>query len=125
MLLIGRIIQAIGTGLVLPLLINVLLVIYPVHKRGAVMGVMGLVIVSAPAIAPTISGLIVDSLGWNYIFYVSALLLVINFILGIKVIKDVSTITKPKIDILSVLLSTIGFGGIVYGFSTAGCVNDG
>ena len=120
MLLIGRIIQAIGTGLVLPLLINVLLVIYPVHKRGAVMGVMGLVIVSAPAIAPTISGLIVDSLGWNYIFYVSALLLVINFILGIKVIKDVSTITKPKIDILSVLLSTIGFGGIVYGFSTAG-----
>lgn len=68
MLLIGRIIQAIGTGLVLPLLINVLLVIYPVHKRGAVMGVMGLVIVSAPAIAPTISGLIVDSLGWNYIF---------------------------------------------------------
>ncbi|EUJ39081.1 DHA2 family efflux MFS transporter permease subunit [Brochothrix campestris] len=120
MLLVGRIIQALGTGLVLPLLINVLLVIYPIHKRGAVMGVMGLVIVAAPAIAPTISGLIVDGLGWNFIFYISAVLLVVNFIFGVKVIKDVSTITKPKIDVLSIILSTIGFGAIVYGFSIAG-----
>lgn len=56
LLLIGRLIQAIGTGILLPLMMNVILLIFPIHKRGAVMGLMGLVITTAPAIGPTVAG---------------------------------------------------------------------
>lgn len=119
-LLMARVIQAIGTGLLLPLMTNVILVIFPPHKRGTVMGMMGLVIMFAPALGPTLSGLIVDSLGWQAIFWICLPLLVFTFGFGIVYMQNVSTITKPKIDILSIILSTIGFGGIVFGFSSAG-----
>lgn len=119
-LLIARVIQAIGTGLLLPLMTNVILVIFPPHKRGSVMGLMGLVIMSAPAVGPTLSGLIVDGMGWEAIFWICLPLLIFTFGFGLKYMQNVSTITKPKIDILSVALSTIGFGGIVFGFSGAG-----
>ncbi|MEH6940251.1 DHA2 family efflux MFS transporter permease subunit [Bacillus sp. JJ722] len=120
LLLMARVIQAIGTGLLLPLMTNVILVIFPPHKRGAAMGTMGLVIMFAPALGPTISGLIVDSLGWQWIFWICLPLLIFALGFGIIYMQNVSTITKPKIDILSIFLSTIGFGGIVLGFSSAG-----
>lgn len=119
-LLIARVIQAIGTGLLLPLMTTVILVIFPAHKRGTVMGTMGLVITFAPAVGPTLSGLVVEKLSWHWIFWICLPLLILTFFFGLKFMQNVSTITKPKIDILSVLLSTIGFGGIVYGFSNAG-----
>ncbi|MNO30360.1 putative multidrug resistance protein EmrY [compost metagenome] len=120
LLLTARVIQAIGTGLLLPLMTNVILVIFPPHKRGTVMGLMGLVIMCAPAVGPTLSGLIVDSFSWHAIFWICLPLLVFTFCFGLVYMQNVSTITKPKIDILSVLLSSVGFGGIVFGFSNAG-----
>lgn len=117
-LLIARVIQAMGTGLLLPLMTNILLLIFPPQKRGTVMGMMGLVIMSAPAFGPTLSGLIVDKLSWEYIFWISLALLIVTLGFGLTFIKNVGTLTKPKIDILSILLSTIGFGGIVFGFSS-------
>ncbi|WP_211749300.1 DHA2 family efflux MFS transporter permease subunit [Paenibacillus sp. Marseille-Q4541] len=119
-LMIARVIQAIGTGLLLPLMTTVILVIFPAHKRGTIMGTMGLVITFAPAVGPTLSGLVVDKLSWHWIFWICLPLLLFTFLFGLKFMQNVSTITKPKIDILSVVLSTIGFGGIVYGFSNAG-----
>ncbi len=119
-LLVARVIQAIGTALLLPLMTNVILVIFPPHKRGTVMGTMGLVIMFAPALGPTLSGLIVDSLGWQSIFWICLPLLVFVLLFGLIYMQNVSTITKPKIDLLSIILSTIGFGGIVIGFSNAG-----
>lgn len=119
-LLLARVIQAIGTGLLLPLMTNVILVIFPPNKRGTIMGMMGLVIMFAPAAGPTLSGLIVDSLGWHSIFWICLPLLVFTFIFGLIYMQNVSKITKPKIDILSIILSSIGFGGIVFGFSSAG-----
>ncbi|GAB0171859.1 MFS transporter [Lysinibacillus sp. CTST325] len=68
-LLIGRIVQAIATGLISPLLMNTILIICPPEKRGATMGLIALVMMSAPAIGPTLSGIIVDSLGWRWLFY--------------------------------------------------------
>lgn len=118
MLLIGRIVQALGTGILLPLMMNVILVIFPIYKRGMVMGLMGLVITTAPAVGPTIAGLIVDALDWSYIFWLSLLLYVIILIFGLKQIDNVSTITKPKIDVLSIVLSTLGFGGLIYSLSS-------
>ncbi|PJN88623.1 MDR family MFS transporter [Bacillus sp. mrc49] len=119
-LMLARVIQAIGTGLLLPLMFNTILVIFPIHKRGATMGLMGLVIMFAPAIGPTVSGLIIENLKWNYIFWVSLPFFVIALLFGLKFMQNVSTITKPKIDVPSIILSTIGFGGIVYGFSIVG-----
>lgn len=119
-LMLARVIQAIGTGLLLPLMFNTILVIFPIHKRGATMGLMGLVIMFAPAIGPTVSGLIIENLKWNYIFWVSLPFFVIALLFGLKYMQNVSTITKPKIDVPSIILSTIGFGGIVYGFSIVG-----
>ncbi|MFF2019882.1 MDR family MFS transporter [Paenibacillus sp. NPDC058177] len=119
-LLIGRIIQAIGTGLLLPLTMNVIMTIYPPEKRGAAMGMLGLVVMFAPAIGPTISGLIVDGLSWRWLFYLVLPFALLSIIVGIAVLKNVSELTKPRVDLLSIVLSTIGFGGIVYGFSKAG-----
>lgn len=119
-LMVARVIQAIGTGLLLPLMFNTILIIFPVNRRGAIMGIMGLVIVSAPAIGPTISGLLIENLTWHWIFWISLPFLIGALIFGIVFMQNVSEITKPKIDIMSIVLSTIGFGGIVYGFSSAG-----
>ena len=117
-LLIGRLVQAMGTGLILPVMTNVMLLIFPIHKRGMVMGIMGLVITTAPAVGPTLSGVIISTLGWSYIFWFSAIFYVLLFFLALVYISNVSEITKPKIDALSILLSTIGFGGLVYGLSS-------
>lgn len=117
-LMLGRIVQALGTGILLPLMMNVILVIFPIYKRGMVMGLMGLVITTAPATGPTIAGLIVDTLDWTYIFWLSMVLYIVIIGFGLKEIENVSTITKPKIDILSIILSTVGFGGLIYSLSS-------
>lgn len=119
-LLVGRFLQAVGTGLLTPVIFNVFLLLFPPQRRGAVMGSIGLVMMFAPAIGPSVSGVIVEYLGWRYLF-----ILVIPFALfsigfASKYLVNVSEVTKPKLDILSILLSSIGFGGIVYGFSSSG-----
>lgn len=119
-LLVGRVVQALGTGLMLPVMMNTILVIFPPEKRGGAMGLMGLVIMFAPAVGPTISGLILDSLDWRYLFILVLPLAVFSIIFAAVYMKNVTTVTKPKVDVLSILLSTIGFGGIVFGFSKAG-----
>lgn len=119
-LLLGRVIQAIGTGILIPLMFNTILLIFPIHKRGTIMGLMGLVMMVAPAIGPALSGLIIEKLSWNWIFWVTLPFLALALFVGIKYVQNVSTLTKPKFDSLSIGLSTIGFGGVVYGFSIAG-----
>lgn len=119
-LLLGRVIQAIGTGLLIPLMFNTVLVIFPIHKRGTVMGLVGLVMMSAPAIGPATAGLIIEVLSWNWILWLLIPFLLFSLVYGLLFVQNVTTLTKPKIDVLSILLSTIGFGGIVYGFSIAG-----
>jgi MFS transporter, DHA2 family, lincomycin resistance protein len=119
-LMIARVVQAIGTALMLPLMFNTILMIIPPHKRGKMMGLIGLVIMFAPAVGPTISGLLIQALTWHWIFWISLPFLIIALVFGFIYMQNVTTPTKPKIDILSIALSTIGFGGIVYGFSSAG-----
>ncbi|MDQ0233554.1 DHA2 family efflux MFS transporter permease subunit [Metabacillus malikii] len=119
-LMIARVFQAMGTALLLPLMFNTILVIIPPEKRGGAMGMIGLVIMFAPAVGPTFSGFVLENLTWNWIFWLSLPFLVIGLLAGIFFLENVSEVTKPKIDILSIILSTIGFGGIVFGFSSAG-----
>ena len=125
MLMFARVLQAVGMGLLLPLMFNTVLVIYPLEKRGAAMGLVALVIMVAPASGPTIGGLLIEYLTWHYIFWISLPLLVIGLLIGLKYLKNVTDVTKPRIDLLSVLLSTIGFGGVVFGFSKAGEGSEG
>jgi len=120
MLLAGRVVQAIGTGLLLPIMMNTILILFPPGNRGAAMGMIGLVLMFGPAIGPTVSGLIIDSMSWHWLFFLVLPLVVLSLVFGYAYLKNVSDITKPKVDLLSILLSTLGFGGIVYGFSKAG-----
>lgn len=119
-LLIGRLIQAAGTGLLMPIIFNVFLLIYPPHKRGKIMGIVGLVIMFAPAIGPTLSGVIVDYLGWRFLFITVIPFALFSILFASKYLINVSEVTKPKIDWLSIIFSTIGFGTIIYGFSSVG-----
>ncbi|MBS4197923.1 DHA2 family efflux MFS transporter permease subunit [Lederbergia citri] len=117
-LLFGRIVQALGTGLILPVMMTVVLLIFPISKRGVVMGLMGLVITLAPALGPTLSGVIISSIGWHFIFWISAIFYVLLTLFAVAKITNVSEITKPSIDIMSILLSTIGFGGLIFSLAT-------
>ncbi len=124
-LLVGRLIQAVGTGLLMPIIFNVFLLIYPPHKRGKIMGLIGLVIMFAPAIGPTLSGVIVEYLGWRYLFILVIPFAIFSIAFAYKYLINVSEVTKPKIDVISIIFSTIGFGSLVYGFSSAGASPDG
>lgn len=124
-LLIGRILQAAGTGLLFPLLTNVVFSIVPIEKRGSAMGTIGIVITFAPAIGPTLSGIIVEHFSWRVLFYAILPIALFVIIFAYMMLKNVTETTKPKIDPISLLLSTLGFGGIVYGFSSSGEGNGG
>ncbi|MED5020895.1 DHA2 family efflux MFS transporter permease subunit [Paenibacillus chibensis] len=120
LLLAGRVIQAAGLAINLPLTQNVIFTIFPPHKRGAAMGIMGLVMLAGPALGPTLAGLILDTLSWHWIFLVTLPFLLFSFIFGLAYLSNVNEIRKVSIDAASVILSTIGFGGLVYGVSVAG-----
>jgi len=117
-LLIARIIQAVGTAIVLPLLMTTTLTLVPVRKRGAIMGLNSIVISVGPAIGPTVSGAIVNSFSWHYIFVMMAPLAVLIMVVGIIFIKIPSSTRKIPVDVLSVILSAIAFGFLVYGISS-------
>lgn len=119
-LLTARVIQAAGLAIVLPLTQNVIFTIFPPNKRGGAMGVMGLVILAGPAFGPTLAGLILDTMSWHWIFWFTIPFLLFSLIFGYIFILNVNEIRKVSIDSLSVILSTIGFGSIVYGVSVGG-----
>lgn len=119
-LLAGRMIQAAGAGIIMPLMMGVVLVIFPAEKRGSAMGLLGLAIIFAPAIAPTLSGFVIEYHSWRWLFIGLSVLVVIVILLALKYLVNVSETSKAKLDVLSIILSTMGFGLILYGFSNAG-----
>lgn len=119
-LLTGRLIQAAGAGIIMPLLMTVILTLFPPNKRGAAMGMVGFAIIFAPAIGPTLAGYILENYRWETMFYGMIPLVVIVIICGLIYLRNVSERIHAKIDIISVVLSTVGFGAVMYGFSRAG-----
>ncbi|UOQ87518.1 MDR family MFS transporter [Gracilibacillus salinarum] len=118
LLLVARVIQAAGSGIMLPLMMTVMLRIFPVEKRGAAMGMAGIVISFAPAIGPTLSGWLLEYFSWRGLFYVVLPIVIIAILVASKFVKNVTEQTNPKIDIISIVLSSFGFGGLLYGFSS-------
>ncbi|WP_050616439.1 DHA2 family efflux MFS transporter permease subunit [Bacillus testis] len=119
-LLTGRMIQGIGAGIIMPLMMTVILYLFPLEKRGSVMGIIGFAIIFAPAIAPTLSGFVIDYVSWRWLFIGLIPLALIVIVLAFKYLMNVGETAKAKLDMLSVLLSTIGFGCVLFGFSSAG-----
>ncbi|RLL43763.1 DHA2 family efflux MFS transporter permease subunit [Oceanobacillus piezotolerans] len=119
-LLVGRVIQSIGAGVMLPLMQTVFLLIFPVHKRGAAMGLIGLVISFAPAIGPALSGYVTEHYSWRVLFFIILPIAIVDIIVASFALKNVTELKKPKLDILSIILSSFGFGGLLYGFTSAG-----
>ncbi|MFZ3580461.1 MDR family MFS transporter [Virgibacillus sp. DJP39] len=119
-LMVGRVIQAAGAGIILPLMMTIFILIFPVERRGSAMGMVGLVISFAPAIGPTLSGWVVQHYPWRYLFYIILPIAIIDIIIAYFVLKNVTKRTFPKVDYASIVLSTLGFGGLLYGFSSAG-----
>lgn len=120
MLLTGRMIQAVGAGIILPLMMTVIVYLFPEERRGAIMGRVGFAIIFAPAIAPTLAGFIIDYLSWRWLFISLIPFIVIIIGLAYKYLMNVNEGAKSKIDLISLLYSTFGFGFLLFGFSSAG-----
>ncbi|MGY0402137.1 MDR family MFS transporter [Carnobacterium jeotgali] len=118
-LIAGRMIQAVGAGIILPLQMIVVLYIFPIEKRGSAMGLIGLAMNFAPAIGPTFSGWVVQNYHWNMLFYFILPFAIIDVIVAIFVLKNVGKTGRPKLDLISVIYSTLGFGGLLFGLSNA------
>lgn len=122
LLLIGRLIQAIGAGIMMPMAMATMLVTFPLEHRGAAMGIVGTVFACAPAIGPSLSGFLVVSVGWHYMFWGMAALCAVLALLGFFYVesKKPDHAKEVHLDVLSVLLSTFGLGALLYSFSVVG-----
>jgi DHA2 family lincomycin resistance protein-like MFS transporter len=119
-LLAGRVVQAGGTAIMMPLLTTTVLTLVPPAGRGALMGNISIVISVAPAIGPTVSGVVLDLFGWRYLFWLVLPIALAALVLGLRLITNVGDTTSAPIDVVSVVLSALGFGGLVYGLSSLG-----
>ncbi len=119
-LLAARVVQASGTAIMLPLLMTTVMTLVPPARRGAVMGNLSIVISVAPAVGPTVSGVVLSFLGWRAMFLVVLPIALVTLWIGLRRMVDVGEPTSAPIDGLSVTLSAVGFGGLVYGLSSIG-----
>lgn len=121
LLLLGRLVQAAGAGILMPLVMTVLMWTFPVDKRGTAMGLFGIVIAFGPAIGPTVAGVIIDRYTWHDMFYIITVLSAIVVLIGAFVLEKGGETNKDvSLDVPSVVLSSFGFGGLLYGLSTIG-----
>lgn len=119
-LLIARMLQAMGTGLLAPIMIDTALAIHPRKKHGYVMGICTCVILVGPSVGPIVSGIVLQFFHWRALFILLIPLITICIIGGAISLKSAIKITKPQIDVLSIILSTVGFALLVYGMSIIG-----
>ncbi|MFS0838234.1 DHA2 family efflux MFS transporter permease subunit [Paenibacillus sp. 1P03SA] len=119
-MMIGRIVQGAGAGIIMPLMMTVILNIYPPQVRGRAMGTIGIAMFFAPAVGPTLSGWIIEHWTWRILFYVAMPIAILDIIFAFLVLKNVTKVTKPVFDFLGFVTSTIGFGSLLYGISEAG-----
>lgn len=120
LLFISRVIQAIGTGIFVPLVINSVMLLSPIEKRGFVMGLVSLVIFAAPMVSPVLMGAIMGITNWHAFFLLMLIFFIITGFVGYQHLKNISGRSSPELDVTSVILSIIGFGGILTAFSYIG-----
>ncbi|NEG89764.1 DHA2 family efflux MFS transporter permease subunit [Bifidobacterium aerophilum] len=116
-LLAGRIMQGVSTGIALPTMYAAIMRVFPPHRIGAANGVAGLVIMFAPVIGPTIAGALIGAFSWRAIFALFALVAVIAIVCTALFFVTPIERTRPRVDVVSILASAIGFGCLVAGVS--------
>ncbi|GAA1214324.1 DHA2 family efflux MFS transporter permease subunit [Pseudonocardia alaniniphila] len=119
-LLVGRVVQATGTAVMVPLLITTVMRLVPADRRGRTMGTITIVIAVAPAIGPTVSGLILGALGWRWMFWIVLPIAVIALAIGAARLRIPADTQRVPLDVASALISAVAFSGLLYGFSSIG-----
>ena len=119
LLIVGRVLQAAGAGVQLPLVGVVPMLIFPPEKRGTAMGMAGIVMSCAPAAGPVLAGGIIDAWGWRMMFWAMIPLAILVLAVSFFLLTNVGELKRPHLDVPSIVLSTFAFGGLLYGFSSA------
>ncbi|WP_205408844.1 MDR family MFS transporter [Bifidobacterium lemurum] len=121
LLLVGRLVQAASVGVMMPLVMTVMMLIFPADQRGSAMGVFSIVIAFAPAVGPSLAGVVIDHYNWRVLFFGIAALAVVAAVAAFFALDDIGERRDPgRLDWTSVAMSTLGFGGLLYGCSTLG-----
>jgi DHA2 family lincomycin resistance protein-like MFS transporter len=120
LLVAARVVQASGTAIMMPLLMTTVLTLVPPSDLGRIMGRISIVMSVAPALGPTFSGLILSAFSWQFVFWFVLPLGIAALVLGLRFMQNVTEPRVVPIDVLSVIVSAFGFGGLVYGLSLIG-----
>ena len=113
----ARVVQAVGTAIMMPLLMTTLMVLVPANERGSVMGSVTLAMSVAPALGPTVSGVVLEFMSWRWIFWVVLPVAIAMLVLGRRSLPRSAPTGAGSLDVLSVMLAALGFGALVYGLS--------
>ncbi|SER91873.1 MDR family MFS transporter [Corynebacterium cystitidis] len=124
-MLLGRVLQAVGTAVVTPLQMTVVMTIVPPARRGTIMGLISIVMAVGPALGPTFAGTVMSMASWHMIFWIMVVLVSIPGLFGIWKLRNVGAVKKAPLDVVSAILSVFAFGGIVYGLSSIGVIMGG
>jgi|SRR5690625_958744 len=124
-LLAARVAQALGTAIIMPLLMTVAMTLIPFHKRGTVMGLIAVVMAAGPALGPGLAGLILSFTSWHGIFWFMVPFVALAGVIGAAKLTNIGQQRKAPLDVLSVLLSVVAFGGLVYGLSSIAVILEG
>lgn len=114
-MMVGRVLQACGNGVLVSAAQVIILSVYPLERKGAMMGTYGLATTAAPVIAPTLAGLMIDAFGWKSIFYLVLVIMIVSLAISCAVFTNVLELQDKKFDVLSFVESVIAFGGITLG----------
>ncbi len=116
-LIIYRVIQGLGGGVVMPIAMAFTYRLAPPGKVGAVMGMMGIPILLAPALGPIVAGWLVDYATWHWIFYINIPIGIIGILVGLRTLPNIEKQTVPALDSLGIILGPLAFAGLSYGVS--------
>lgn len=121
-MLAARVIQAFGTAVIMPLLMSTTITLVAPERRGLMMGLNSVVISVGPAIGPTLAGIVMHSLSWRWVFLLMLPIALIILAIGAVVLRMPQQRLDVKLDVMSVFLSAVGFGGVVYGLASASSI---
>lgn len=120
-LLVGRLLQAAGAGILMPMVMTVIMLTFPPEKRGFASGLFGIVIAFAPAFGPSAAGFIIDAYNWHVLFWIIVALSLAVIVASLFALERTSMESKnATLDKISLVQSTIGFGSLLYGLSSIG-----
>lgn len=120
MLILFRVLQGLGGGVVMPISMAFVYRIAPKDKVGAVMGMMGIPILLAPALGPVLAGWLVDYVSWHWIFLLNLPIGVIAVLLGLRTLPNIERQTVAALDLFGIILAPLAFAALSYGVTQGG-----